>query len=175
MVIMGLDPSATAFGYSVVVSGQIKDAGTIKFPKLKGLERVQAVCAKVMGIVEHNRPDFVVIEERIVGKSSSAIVTLEIASIVRYFLWQENVKFFEAHPTSLKKFVAGNGAAKKEEVMMNVLKNFGHTSKDNNEADAIALAMLGDVVYGGRKTTVAMKTQANHIVKMCDWPDALCN
>lgn len=175
MVIMGLDPSATAFGYSVVVSGQVKDAGTIKFPKLKGLERVQAVCAKVMELVGIHKPAFFVIEKRIVGQSSSAIVTLEVASVIRYFLWQENHLFLEAHPTSLKKFVAGNGNAKKEEVMMNVLKNFGHTSKDNNEADAVALAMLGDVVYGGRKTTVAMKDQANHIVKMESWPATLCN
>ena len=45
-------------------------------------------------------------------------------------------------PSTLKKFVTGSGAAKKNQMMLAVYKKWGYETDDDNLADAFALAQL---------------------------------
>lgn len=147
-VVLGLDPS-TRTGIAVVDSnGKVIHAEEAEFKKLSGYPRIQALCAHVFGVIETYKPTKIVIEEMIVGHASSAIPVIQIASILRYFLWQEGIKYLDVNPATLKKFVAGKGNATKEQVMMHVLKTFGYESKTNNIADAVALAYFGKAMSG---------------------------
>lgn len=49
-------------------------------------------------------------------------------------------------PTSLKKFVTGTGNAAKAEMLLGVYKKWGADFRDDNEADAYALARLAHVL-----------------------------
>lgn len=143
MRVMGIDPS-TKTGIAVVDSGKkVIYTEEIEFKKQTGFERISNIAGRVLELREIYQPDLITIEEMIVGQASSAITVIQVASILRYFLWQEGVRYWEVNPSTLKKFVSGGGAAKKEEMMMYVLKNWGFQSKTNNIADAVGLAMIG--------------------------------
>ena len=149
MLVLGLDPS-TRCGIALVNEDKVVvHSAEIHFPKLEGFPRAQAIIAEIMEVYEGFQPDHVVIEEMFVGHASSAIPIIQLGSLIRYFLWQEGIKYLEVSPTVLKKFVANGGQAKKEEMMMYVLKNWGHQSKTNNTADAVGLGMFGQCAYKG--------------------------
>lgn len=148
MRVFAIDPS-TKCGVAVIDSGKkVAYTEEIEFKKLTGFPRIQAIIGRVMELMEEFKPDLVVIEEMFVGHASSAITIIQIGSMLRYFLWQEDIKFIEIPPTVLKKFVVGSGNAKKEQMMMCVLKNWGHESKTNNTSDAVGLGMVGLCILG---------------------------
>lgn len=142
MRVFGIDPS-THTGVVVADKTGILFAEEIEFKKLIGFPRASAIVGRVMEIKEQWKPDFAMIESIIVGHASSAIPVIQIATIIRYFLWQEDFPFHEIAPSHLKKYACGVGNAKKEQVMMMVLKKWGYESKTNNIADAVVLAKMG--------------------------------
>jgi crossover junction endodeoxyribonuclease RuvC len=52
-------------------------------------------------------------------------------------------------PSSLKKFTTGNGAAKKNNMLLAVYKKWGFETSDDNLADAFALAQLARTIDTG--------------------------
>lgn len=166
MRIMGLDPS-TKFGVAVVETGKkVIYTEQVEFKKETGVPRISMLVARVMELHAKHKPDLVVIESMFVGHPSSAIPIISLGSILRYFLWQEDILHLEVGPTILKKFVSGSGAAKKDQMMMFVLKNWGYESKTDNIADAVGLGMFGlccaneTFSVDARKTCeTALKTQ----------------
>lgn len=162
MRILGIDPS-TKCGLAVVESGKkILHTEQVEFKKLDGFERVQAIVARAMEVREQYQPDAIVIEDMFVGHASSAIVTIQIGSFIRYFLWQEDILYIDVPATNLKQFASGTGSATKEQMMMNVLKHWGHESKTNNIADAVCLGMAGLALLGDTFT----KTMMTPLVKV---------
>jgi hypothetical protein len=71
-----------------------------------------------------------------------AIPNIELGGILRYFLRQLGRQWLEPAPTQVKKFVIG-GQGQKDQMMMWVLKRWGHTSKNDDTADAYGLAAMG--------------------------------
>lgn len=148
MRVLAIDPS-TKCGLAVVDSGKkVVNTEEVEFKKLTGFPRVQAIVGRVMELKEEYKPDLIVIEDMFVGHASSAITIIQIGSLLRYFLWQEGIKYIDIPPTVLKKFVVGSGNAKKEQMMMAVLKHWGHESSTNNTADAVGLGMVGLCILG---------------------------
>lgn len=146
--ILGIDPS-TKTGLSVVdTTGKVLLAREIEFKKLVGFERIQSIVGEVFEVIALHKPDMIVLEDIIVGHASSAITVIQVASILRYYLWQEGHAYHDVSPGTLKKFVAGNGKANKEQMMMFVLKVFGYEPATNNIADAVGLAFLGAAAVG---------------------------
>lgn len=158
MIVLGLDPS-TKFGVAVVSEsgGIIHHTEEIEYKKESGLQRASSIVGRVLEIKEEYKPDLIVIEEMFVGHSSSAIPIIGLGTILRYFLWQEDVTPLEVHPSTLKKWVAGSGKATKEQMMMHVLKNWGFESPTNNIADAVGLAMFGLCCVTGGFTAARRK------------------
>lgn len=142
-LVMGIDPS-THTGVAVSdLSGKVIYTKEIEFPKKTGFDRASALVGDVFDVHRMFNPDSVVIESVIVGHASSALVVIQIATILRYFLWQEGINYLEVAPSVLKKFVCGVGNAKKEQMMMWVSKKYGFESATNNIADAVGLSMFG--------------------------------
>lgn len=151
-LVLGLDPS-TCFGVCVASeSGKVVYTKEISYPKLFGFERISAILADVLDVYKMFKPSKVVVEGMIVGHAASAISVIQVATLLRYFLWQENIPYMEVSPSTLKKFVCGSGNAKKEQVMMWVSKRYGFESPTNNIADAVGLAMVGVCSLSGKGT-----------------------
>lgn len=143
MKVMGLDIS-TKTGVSVVNdSKRVLLGAQVTFPKLKGWERAAAIAARIMELHAEHKPDLVVIENYGFANANSLVTLVEVGTIIRYFLWQEDIPYIEVPPNSLKKFVSGKGQSKKEELMMFVLKKWDYTSATNDIADAVGLGMFG--------------------------------
>ena len=71
--------------------------------------------------------------------------------LVRIFLYRKKVKYKIIAPGTLKKFITGSGAAKKEHMLLNIYKKWGIEFKDNNLADAYSLARLALEEYDDEK------------------------
>lgn len=88
--------------------------------------------------------------------SQSALVLGELAATVKLTCWDyfdSNVNRYEPYPEhmrvplqippmTLKKYAAGKGNAKKQEMLMQIFKRWGIEFNDDNAADSYALARL---------------------------------
>lgn len=88
--------------------------------------------------------------------SHSALKLGELAAVVKLTIWDyfdgtsNSVIPFEEHirrplqipPMTLKKYAAGKGTAKKQEMLMQIYKRWGIEFNDDNAADSYALARL---------------------------------
>lgn len=88
--------------------------------------------------------------------SQSALVLGELAATVKLACWDyfdSNVNRYEPYPEhmrvplqippmTLKKYAAGKGNAKKQEMLMQIFKRWGIEFNDDNAADSYALARL---------------------------------
>jgi len=71
--------------------------------------------------------------------------------LIRIFLYRKKVKYKIIAPGTLKKFVTGSGAAKKEQMLLHVYKRWGVEFKTNDLADAFSLAQLALEEYKSDK------------------------
>ena len=124
-------------------TGRVVYSGEIVPKKLTGFDRISFIVFELIRLHSEYKPDYVVIEGMFIGHASSAVQLVALGSILRYFLWQEDISFIEVPATTLKKFVTGSGNAPKDAVMIHVLKNWKFESASNNVADAVGLAMFG--------------------------------
>lgn len=162
MRVLALDLSTCA---GVAVVGHSEDrpkdviyGSTIQFKKLTGMERIHAIAAEVLSVHAQYKPQFVVVEDYAVSRfGGSAIVSISIGSVIRFLLWQQDIPYLEVSPTSLKKFVTGKGNAKKDQMILEVFKRYGYTSKTNDIADAVGLGMFGLCAAGVKFTVEAKK------------------
>lgn len=72
----------------------------------------------------------------------------EIGGLLRVILYTRNIDTVVVVPTTLKKFICGKGNAPKDGVRMDLLKSFKIESKDNNDADARVLEIMGHCHQG---------------------------
>ncbi len=146
---IGIDPSATATGIVV-----LRENGTatpdllaefeIKTGDMRGVERTRFIVEKVMTAIHEFKPDRLVLEGYSLGKNpNSTIPLVELGGLLRFMLVLDGFKWYDPSASELKKFVTGKGGSPKEQVMMYVLKRWGHTAISNNTADAYGLAAMG--------------------------------
>lgn len=77
--------------------------------------------------------------------SSNGAFQLQMGALhfmIRMMFFRKRLKYEIIAPGTLKKFVAGNGSAKKEHMLLNVYKKWGIEFQDNNLADAYGLARM---------------------------------
>ncbi|MBN7763678.1 crossover junction endodeoxyribonuclease RuvC [Nitratireductor aquibiodomus] len=146
---MGIDPSATATGLVV-----LRENGTatpdllledeIKTGSMRGVERTRHIVERIMTTLHEVKPDRIVLEGYSLGKNPNATIPLvELGGLLRFMLVLDGFKWYDPRASELKKFVTGKGGSPKEQVMMYVLKRWGHTALSNNTADAYGLAAMG--------------------------------
>jgi crossover junction endodeoxyribonuclease RuvC len=156
--VMGLDMSSVT-GLSIVDSTKtVLHAEVVTFKKLTGCERINAIAGRILDVHAQFEPDFVVIEDYAVSRfGGSAIVSISIGSVIRFLMWQDEIPYLEVSPTSLKKFVTGKGNSKKDQMILEVFKRYGYTSKTNDIADAVGLGMFGLCASGVKFTAESKK------------------
>ena len=110
-----------------------------------GLARTRAIAIEVMGLVAGYSPSAIVLEGYSLNMrhASSVVPLVELGGIVRLMLHIDGLAWFDPRASELKKFVTGKGTADKAQMMMQVLKRWGHTSMTHNTADAYGLACMG--------------------------------
>lgn len=147
IVIIGVDPS-TKVGVAVVDDGTILHTEVYAAPRLKGLIRAGNLAGQLMELVTRHQPSYLVFEGYSYSNHDTLVTLVEIGTVLRYFVEQAGIAYYVVAPTSLKKFVTGKGNSKKELILLEVYKRWGHSAETDDEADAVGLAMFGMAMHG---------------------------
>lgn len=159
---MGLDLSLTGSGVIVLNDGKIVKQRLIKskptpFGKpIDEVKRIRKIVEEIELIVGAETPTIAVIENLAFGVRNATALT-QLAALnyfVRSMLIDYNVTFVLVAPNSLKKFVTGNGAAKKDEMLLATFKRYGVTILDDNENDGYGLAQIGLALLNGNSKEI---------------------
>lgn len=154
--VLGIDPS-TKTGFAFLNGLGYQHTGLITFPKLKGMARVHAIVSEVKEVVLKEKPKLVMIEGYGYANAHSLALLVEIGGAIRHLLWEMGVPYLEIPPNNLKQYTTGSGATKKDLMLLEVFKRWGEEIKDDNIADAYALAKMGVRVLSGDKTGETQK------------------
>lgn len=156
--VLGVDPS-THCGWAVVSRDGILETGTTHADDTieNRIRKFDDLATRLLDAVYIGDIDLVVIEDYVRMAKFVSSVSYEVGAIVRRAIVAEHIPMLEVSPTSLKKFVLGpkygKGKGKlkgtKKHIMAGVKDLWGFDTKDDNQADALALAQMG-LVYNGQ-------------------------
>lgn len=154
---MGIDASLGGFAFCVLcryphhaVEQQLKSkpADTVA----GRIARYRSLVLPTLVAVHEHQPRIVVIEGYSHGSQGRATLDLaELGGILRMSLLEavpSGCQIVECAPATLKKFAAGKGNADKSEVVSALSRRYDRTFKSNDQADAFALAVIGQCLLG---------------------------
>jgi len=149
MRVMGVDTS-TKTGYVILDDkGDVVNVGVLFHkPQKNRFARFAHYTREISELVDAYGVDLVVIEGYAFAGKFNNSLQYELGACIRMKLWQDEVKFVEVPPTSLKKFVTGKGNVKKNLMLLAVYKRWDFDTEDDNEADAYGLAQFGRAMIG---------------------------
>lgn len=157
--VLGIDPSLTGFALSVQyfptsAKYERSETGrTTSSPAKSVRERVKRY-EQILEWVAENTPrlcSVIVIEGYSHGSRMSMTDLSELGGILRQWLCNTfpEAKLYEVQPTSLKKFITGNGASKgKTGVIAAIAKKYGMQFDTDDEYDAYGLGKVAMCLAG---------------------------
>lgn len=143
-VICGVDPSLQKTGVIILNSkGEIIHEALVKPKKLKGIARLVFIRDEVLSILKKFGVTVVAIEGYSFGSRGRATFSLgELGGVLRVGLLDNKYDFFDVSPSSLKSFVAENGAADKVMMRAAVKNKYKLDIREDNICDAFGLARM---------------------------------
>ena len=151
-VVVGIDASLTGTAICVAEDGKVKKDWVITTDK-KGVERLCFIEKELISILNHCasyqlRINLCIIEGYSFASRGNALIQMgELGGIIRKLLYELNISYLEITPQSLKKFATGKVNSKKDEVMLQVYKKWGHECTNSDQADAYVLAKMAYHIY----------------------------
>ena len=146
----GIDLSTSATGLVVLEEAAGKAPAlllerAINCKKLTGATRNREIVTAIMETIHEAKPDKIVVEGYSLNlrKAASVVPLVELGGLLRFMLVLDGFSWFDPRATEVKKFATGHGHGDKAQIMMHVLKLWGHESKSHNTADAYVLACMG--------------------------------
>jgi Holliday junction resolvasome RuvABC endonuclease subunit len=153
-VSIGIDQSLTGFALTIMnvndPTWYITWVYKSDFRGVKRLADIRAWMRQKLSSVEPAQIQDIAMEGTVLA-SQSALVLGELAATVKLTLWDYFMDYdhqdwlrvpLQVPPMTLKKYAAGKGNAKKQEMLMQIYKRFGVEFNDDNAADSYALARL---------------------------------
>ncbi len=150
MFVYGIDPGYDRLGISVVeigVSGEIsiKDLLLLHSSKHKDFfRRIQKINADFKNLVQKYLPSYIFMEDLYWGRNVSTAlkVGMIIGSLISVV--PENTKIYKVHPSSVKKYITGNGKAGKKAILVSLEKQLNiKLNAIDDVVDALAIAYYG--------------------------------
>lgn len=155
LVAIGIDQSLTGFAFTALAVSDPKQYMTwvYKSPYF-GVERlvdIRQFLFDHLDYISENHPIQKIAMEGTVLASHSALVLGELSALVKlaiYDYFDDDTKFpVMVPPMTLKKYAAGKGNAKKQEMLLQMYKRWGVEFNDDNAADSYALARLAADIF----------------------------
>lgn len=150
LVTVGIDQSLTGFAFTALAIYDPKQYMTwvYKSPYF-GVERLVDIRQFLFDHFDYVSKDHEIDKiamEGTVLASHSALVLGELSALVKltiYDYFEDDTRFpVMVPPMTLKKYAAGKGNAKKQEMLLQMYKRWGIEFNDDNAADSYALARL---------------------------------
>jgi Holliday junction resolvasome RuvABC endonuclease subunit len=150
--IVGLDPSMSRTGYSLVRDGVMVRSGV--FPTASDTfrpERLAHIRGQVLSLLDEetlprmhsSRAILVAMESEIFGGFRLDTDPAAVQAILQVALWeyQPRPRFLSVSTSQVKKYA---GAQQKDQMLLAVYKRWGVEYRDHNEADAFVIGRIGD-------------------------------
>lgn len=178
-ILAGIDPSLTGTAVAIGTEHQSKVHQVVTRSKdypgesLKvRMDRVEYVVDCVMGIVQPTPPAVIFLEHYSFGSKNKNEYLGELGCYLRLNL-RDVCPVYEVAPGTLKKFVCGTGAAKKEQMIAHVFRQWGEMFPTNDHADAFGLYRmalcatgLADVKNTAQRQAVATVLGSNELLNL---------
>lgn len=164
-VSIGIDQSLTGFALSAVsINSPTQHLTWVYKSPYRGVQRLDDIQTfmfdKFYWLRDNGNEIVEIAMEGTVLASNSALVLGELAATVKLMLFEhfDNENHYipappqhlrtplQIPPMTLKKFAAGKGNAKKQEMLLQIYKRWGIEFNDDNAADAYSLARLASGV-----------------------------
>ena len=166
MLVLGIDPGATATGYGLIVRtdgalraieyGSISTSSADPFPS-----RLQLIFGRIADLIRRHEPDTAAIETLVFAKNAQSAFKLgQVRGVALLAAAQGGLAIAEYTPLQVKSAVTGYGAAEKGQVqrMVQSLLNLREPPRSFDAADALAVAIchhhsatLRHLTMGGKR------------------------
>jgi crossover junction endodeoxyribonuclease RuvC len=160
IISLGLDLSLTGTGVVILENGKFIKRHLIKSKPvgdlpINELHRILKIVEEIKAAIGEQRIDIAVIEGlAFMVRNATALVQLSALNyMTRGLLDGMKIPFVIVAPTSLKKFITGNGASKKDVMLIETYKRYGVSIMNDNECDAYGLARVGEALLTDVKST----------------------
>ncbi len=158
MRILGIDPGFDRTGWGVIedVGGRLSfvDCGCIQTSADDSYEkRLQDVRDGMRDLVETHKPDAVSIEQLFFQTNAKTAIKVGMARGVAVLAVADaGLPIVEPTPNQVKSGTTGNGSADKKQVQEMVIRllKLATIPKPDDAADALAIAIVGCTMIGGR-------------------------
>lgn len=162
-VVIGLDVSTTVTGVAIV-GGVHPDpyTDTIDATDKATIGERLDVLHTAIGEFLNPRPALIVMEDLPRNAKSAAVVGMA-QGVTRLRIHRAQVPVVFVPPATVKAFATGKGNANKLEVVLAASRRLRWEGTDDNEADALWLAMLGVHAIGGPVPVPAAHTQKSGV------------
>lgn len=118
---------------------------------LKGTARLHYIREKVIAFIDGHMPDMVLMEGFAYNAKGSSVFEMGgLGWLLRWTFANMMQPYLIVPPSVVKSFATGKGNAPKEVMLREVHRRWQYEAKDNNDADAYALARLGLEFNGPR-------------------------
>lgn len=148
MTFMGIDPSLTATGIAWAPDKKFqtfKPTAKDGFPRIIEIRDHCLDLATTRGGPAAGGPHTIAIEGPGFGRDGKALERFYLYASIREALYLAGRRVLVVPPATLKKFITGKGNVEKNMVLREVFRRFGAECENDNEADAVGLAMLAMV------------------------------
>jgi crossover junction endodeoxyribonuclease RuvC len=158
-VSIGIDQSLTGFAVTILdVDNPTNYRTWVYKSPYRGVKRLVDISSwlvKKLELVEERYVVDVAMEGTVLA-SHSALVLGELAAVVKIVFWsffedwdhQDHLRVpLQIPPMTLKKYAAGKGNAKKQEMLMQIYKRYGVEFNDDNAADSYGLARMAGKLH----------------------------
>ncbi|WP_157150967.1 crossover junction endodeoxyribonuclease RuvC [Brachyspira sp. SAP_772] len=147
MITLGIDPGFARCGYAFVEAKnyeyKIVNSGLIEtFSNEEYNQRLSFIYTQLDSLIKQYKPDNASIEELFFSKNTkTAIKVAEARGVIILALTLNNIEFREYKPREIKSQITGNGNANKDAVIKMVNLFTGSNIKQDDTADAVAIAL----------------------------------
>lgn len=148
MVILGIDPGLATTGYGIIKKDGSKitavSFGCIKtLAKMPNAERLKLIHEDLGRLIKKHKPKCAGIEQLFFCKNlKTAIAVGQARGVILLTLAENNLPIYEFTPLQVKQTVTSYGNADKKQVqkMLKILLNLKDIPKQDDAADALAVA-----------------------------------
>lgn len=164
-MIMGLDLSLRKTGVALLWNLDYETLLIEPPDELRDGPRLLYIERELRRLVSAFEPNYAVIEGYSYGSPTGQFALGEVGGIARLVLTGNQIPYIVVPPTSLKKYVTGNGNATKIMMALQVQEELGLSIHDDNECDAYCLAALGSHVFESNLVDFKSNETRDKIIK----------
>jgi len=159
MLILGLDPGTAITGFGLIDahggSYDLVEYGTLRTaPPASAADRLVKLYDALIALLQRTQPEQIAIEELFFNRNSTTAVPVgQARGVLLLGCAQQGIQIAEYTPLQVKQALTGYGRAEKKQIQYMVarLLKMDAPPKNDDAADALAIAITHAHYYNGRK------------------------